>query len=148
MARAPFLLAAPLVAALTATTAFAQDEVPPVVPDQGEALTEESRTVDPATFDSFEDWLAPRAPIPAVERGGFLAREMLDRALRARNGDRVGEIVNIALDAEARARFFLVRMGDDGIRAVPVASVIVDDEDRLFTELTPAQVEELPRIGG
>jgi hypothetical protein len=37
-------------------------------------------------------------------------------------------------------------MEDDTRRAVPVASVMVDGEDRLFTELTPAQVDELPRI--
>jgi hypothetical protein len=134
---------------LTASLGLAQDQVPPTVPDDSGNVVARDREVDPTTFDDFGVWLAARAPaVPGVEEGGFLVREVLEMTLRARSGDEIGPVTDIALDHEAQARFFLVRLNDDTVRAVPVASVIVRDDDALFTELTPAQVEELPQIGG
>jgi hypothetical protein len=146
MTPAALVVAATVAPLLAVGGAGAQDDVPPVVADEPEAVAEGERTVDPATYDGFRTWLTDRGRIPGLEEGGFLAGEVLDRPLHARNGEPVGRIVNIALDASAAARFFFVRMADDTRRAVPVASVMVDGEDRLFTELTPAQVDELPRI--
>ena len=146
MARATIASFTAAAALLAGATALAQDEVPPVVPDEGEALVEGEREIDPAAYDSFGDWLVGRGPIPGIGTGGFLASEMIERELRARNGDVVGRIVDVALDERAQARVFVVRFDDDGLRAVPVKSVMVSDRDRLFTELTPAQVEELARV--
>jgi hypothetical protein len=133
-------------ALLAGAGALAQNAVPPVVPDEGDALVEGEREIDPATYDSFSDWLVGRGPIPGIGTGGFLASEMIERELRARNGDTVGRVVDVALDDRAQARVFVVRLDDDSLRAVPVKSVMVSDADRLFTELTPAQVHELARV--
>ncbi len=131
---------------LTGGIALAQDEVPPVVADEPRNLVEGEREVDPATYDSFSDWLTGRDAIPGITTGGFLASEVVERDLHARNGDTVGRIVDLVLDDTATARIFLVRLEDDSLRAVPVKSVMVSGDDALVTELTPAQVEELARV--
>lgn len=144
-------LVAPLITAalcVASPAAPAQEATPPVVVEEPAELAPREREVDPATYDSFSDWLATRGPIPGVDAGGFLAREIIDRPLKSRDGDTVGRIADIALDARAQARFFLIRRDDDTLRAVPVASVIVREDETLFTEMTPAQVEELPEFGG
>ena len=152
MVRAPFALLSAAALTIAVGAAGAQEEsdeqVPPNVPKQPTYVAPAERDVDPTTYDRFEAWLSTHGPIPGVENGGFLAREVLGRPLLTRSGDEIGQIQNIALDEEARARFFLVRLDDDSLRAVPVASLIVDDEDRLFTEMSEAQVEELPLVGG
>jgi len=130
----------------TAATALAQEAMPPVIPDEPARLADEEREIDPATYDSFEDWLAERGTVPGLGTGGFLASELLGRDLHARNGDGIGPIVDIALDDKALARVLLVRRGDDSLKAVPVSSVMVRVDDALFTELTPAQVEALPPV--
>ncbi|NBB70791.1 MAG: hypothetical protein GVY33_10795, partial [Alphaproteobacteria bacterium] len=129
-----------------AAIALAQETMPPVIPDAPERLADQERQIDPATYDSFEDWLAERGTVPGLGTGGFLASELLGRDLHARNGDDVGRIVDIALDDKALARVLLVRRSDDSLRAVPVSSVMVRTDDALFTELTPAQVEALPPV--
>ena len=133
---------------LVGSLAPAQDEVPPVLPDEASQLAEGERTVDPAGYDSFSDWLADRTPIPGITTGGFLASKILERRLHARNGEAVGQVVDLAFDAEAKARLLVVRLDTDEHRAVPIASLLVADDDTLFTELTPAQVGELARIQG
>lgn len=144
------LVATCLTAALSATSPAepAEEAAPPVVADEPGQLAPREREVDPATFDDFADWLASRGPIPGVDAGGFRARELLDRPLRSRSGDTVGRIADIALDDRARARFLLVRRDDGPLKAVPVASIIVRTDATLFTEMTPAQVDELPELGG
>lgn len=57
-------------------------------------------------------------------------------------------MLNLAFDAEAKTRLLVVRLAADGHRAVPIASVLVADDDTLFTELTPAQVDELAHVQG
>jgi hypothetical protein len=146
MARSPSPPLAALLVLGVVGTALAQETTPPVIPDAPARLADEEREIDPATYDSFEDWLAERGTVPGLGTGGFLASELLGRDLHARNGDGIGRIVDIALDDKALARVLLVRRGEDGLRAVPVSSVMVRADDTLFTELTPAQIEALPPV--
>jgi hypothetical protein len=140
------------VLALAAGPTGAQQEndaaAPPNVVKDPTYVVPGDAALDPTTYDSFETWLTERGSVPGIATGGFLARELLGRPLYARSGDELGQVQNIALDEQAVARFLLVRLGDDALRAVPVGSLIVDNEDRLLTEMTTAQVQELPGVGG
>jgi hypothetical protein len=152
MVRPPFALLTAAVFALAPSPAGAQQErdqaVPPNVVKDPTYLAAGEVELDPTTYDSFEQWLAERGPIPGLDDGGFLARVVLGRPLYTRSGDEIGQVSNLALGEEARARFLLVRLDDDGLRAIPVGSLIVDNENRLLTEMTMAQVEMLPVVGG
>jgi len=144
MAPAPFVVAATLAPLLGGAAALAQEKVSPVVADRSEPPAQGQRQVDQATHDGLRTGLTDRTPVTG---GGFRAGAVLGHPLRAHSGEAIGPIVDIAFDASAQARFFLVRLADDTERAVPVGSVMVDGEERLLTDLKPAEIDALPRPG-
>lgn len=111
------------------------------VRDAGQLAQDAARIAQDAARD---DELAARGRVAAGPAAAMASADLrAGLTLRTRDGETVGEIVEVTRNAAGEAARVLVRTADGAVRSLPPASVSVEG-DTAVTAYSGAQVRELP----